>query len=173
MTESDAGSYVVKVSSIRNPYRPDLDSSVCDSELSLQKSTLRYAPVTFTVQEGHVPTYDPSSIFSTRYVDQQEDDELQLLETVQINSSLPIYTEHSWFRNGFRISDGNVYNSTGSLQEGLSLQITYNNTADVVGDYIGLLWMYSDFYWCSRYFNLFLFPVSIATTMWSVEGMVK
>ena len=37
-----------------------------------------------------------------------------------------------------------MYNSTGSLREELSLQIMYNNTADVTGDYVGVLW--SEFY---------------------------
>ena len=33
-----------------------------------------------------------------------------------------------------------MYNLTGSLEEGLSLQIMYNNTADVTGSYEGILW---------------------------------
>ena len=108
------------------------------------------------------------------------------MESVQYNSSLSIpYPNYDWYRNGIRISDGDMYNSTGSLQEGLSLQITYNNTADVVGDYgINYYSVYDLMVLCEGYYNYFWhtlhdfyyehhFPpqfFSLLISLWNVKG---
>ena len=137
MVGSDAGTYEVKVHSISyGPYGHN--SPFCDSIIA-ELFTV-FHPVTFTVQESCVSSYDPSSIISTAYVSDNANS-IRLNGTLQYNLPLPITrTHHYWYRNGSRLSDGDMYNSTGSLWEGLSLQIMYNNTADVTGDYVGILW---------------------------------
>ena len=50
--------------------------------------TAAFAPVTFTVQENHVPEYNPSSVISTRYVNEGSAGSLELESDIQINSSL-------------------------------------------------------------------------------------
>ena len=48
-----------------------------------------------------------------------------------------------WYKNGVQIGDGNMYNSS-VIHEQVhvinSLQITYNNTEDITGNYVGLTW---------------------------------
>ena len=141
MVASDAGTYKVKIASI-NYY--GYSSTDCDDTtvLPLLELLSLHAPVTFVVQEGCVPTYDPTSILSMLYVSENANYlRIELRGPIQSNSPLSIsHISHMWYRNGIQLSDGDMYNSTGSLQEGLSLQIMYNNTADVTGDYVGILW---------------------------------
>ena len=140
MVGSDAGTYEVKVRSIS--YDSDLNSPLCDPIIPpLLELIPNLHPVTFTVQESHPPSYDPSSIISIAYVSDNANS-IRLNGTVQYSSPLSItQAYHYWYRNGILLSDGDmyVYNSTGSLQEGLSLQIIYNNTTDVTGSYVGIL----------------------------------
>ena len=178
MVGSDAGTYEVKIRSIS--YRSYHNSPVCDSIMEL--STVLH-PVTFTVQESHPPSYDPSSIISIAYIS----DNIRLNGTVRYNLPLPITrTHHYWFRNGSRLSDGDMYNSTGSLQEGLSLQIMYNNTADVTGDYVGILWSEIDYIsglgsLCEGYYYFLTdlagpfffyrpFQITLTLSLWDIYG---
>ena len=65
MVRSDAGKYEVKVESIE--YRGDSSSPHCDSILLplLETYYAILTPVTFTVQEHYIPTYDPQPIVSS------------------------------------------------------------------------------------------------------------
>ena len=175
MVGSDAGTYEVKVHSISESSTClALGSPLCDSTM-LELHPV-FTPVTFTVQESCAPSYDPSSIISIAYVSDY-DNSVRLDETVRYSSPLSItHTRHYWYRNGILLSDGDMYNSTGSLQEGLSLQIMYNNTADVTGSYMGILLTqtryvpslccdYGD-YFDSLHSNVFVLMLSL----WDVNG---
>ena len=130
MVGSDAGTYEVKVRSIS--YDSDLNSPLCDPIIPpLLEFIPNLHPVTFTVQESHPPSYDPSSIISIAYVSDNANS--IRLNGTEYNSPISIAETFSyWSRNGSVLS--------GSLQEGLSLQIMYNNTAEVTGSYEGILW---------------------------------
>ena len=61
MVGSDAGIYEAKIESIENSSSPHCDSIL----LPLLETYAIHAPVTFTVQEHYIPTYDPQPIFSS------------------------------------------------------------------------------------------------------------
>ena len=89
----------------------------------------------------------------------------------------------TWFKNSVFIEDGNMYNSSVTHDQGLvlnSLQISYNNAKDVIGNYVGFTW--TDTYEflsgeCIHYYNylrdigsllirVFIFEVSY----WKISG---
>ena len=108
--------------------------------LPLLESTAGYAPVTFTVQEQHTPTNNPSSIVSTHYILSSR---LDLHNTIN-KTFLSIYRSYynNWYRNGLWVFASTVF--SGSNLERLSLQITSNNSADVIGDYVKIAWIRYD-----------------------------
>ena len=183
MEESDAGTYQVKINS--TSFHIYSNSEACDAiVLPSLESNADYAPVTFMVQEQHIPTYDPSSIVSTHYISEDTSNTLQLHST--INTSLGTYPDghrNYWFRNGSRLSDNNIFNSSGSSLERLSLQVTSNNSADITGDYVGIVWIwYSD--WnndfqdmCRGYYDYFDAPyrrvLPVAVSYWSIKVQCK
>ena len=130
MASMDAGVYQAKIT----PF----DFSNCGPlVLQLLESFSNNTAVTFVVQEQHVPAYDPTSVISTQYIRDDSTNRMELSGVIQLSSSLSVNTYyHDWYRNGIRTSDGSMYNSTATTWERLSLQITYNDTADIIGDYI-------------------------------------
>ena len=144
MVGSDAGKYEVKIESIE--YRED-SSPHCDSTLLplLETYYAIHTPVTFTVQEYCVPTYDPQPIVSNYSIPECLDrgscsSDLRSSGHNAIGILVGRY-QSEWYKNGLRIGDGNMYNSSVIREQGLvlnSLQITYNNTEDVTGNYVGL-----------------------------------
>ena len=159
-------------------FHRDYNSEACDAiTLPSLEST---APVTFTVQEQHIPTYDPSSIVSTHYISEDTSNTLQLHSN--INTSLGTYVDrHSmnyWFRNGNRLADNSIFNSSGSSLERLSLQVTSNNSADITGDYVGTVWIrYRDLNgdfrdMCRGYYNYLIFVLvasPVTVSYWSIK----
>ena len=184
MVASDAGTYKVKIASIDYYGHSSAD---CDdmTVLPLLELFSLHAPVTFVVQEGCVPTYDPTSILSMLYI--SENANYLRLGPIQSNSSLSIsHINHMWYRNGIQLSDGDMYNSTGSLQERLSLQIMYNNTADVTGSYMGILWTsyYDINNLCPSFYSYLSDPydyiyrrsfyrIPFASSFWSINSKIR
>ena len=132
MVENDTGIYEAKIALIdfgRNS--PECDTLV----LPLLEAQAAYAPVTFLVQEQHVPVYDVhvSSIVSTHYVANDTDDysirRIELNVAVPLSSQLLRFISYNWYMNGIEVT-------TGGSQEGLS--VAYNNTATIIGDYVGI-----------------------------------
>lgn len=182
MAESDAGVYEVKINSISSDYGINDDPN-CDSlVLPLLESLAAHAPVTFTVQEHCLPEYDPHSIVSAYYITESDVDNgysINLRSEVQLNVTataiidLPYYDY--WFRNGTQFYDGNMYNLTATSQE-LSLQIMSNYTADVIGDYVGVLStrIYHIYDLCIEYYYYWIFEFSFSQiplklSFWSVN----
>ena len=88
-----------------------------------------------------MPEYDPSSVISTRYVNEGSAGRLELGSDIQINSSLLRRDlRHDWRRNGTSLANDGTYELTGSSQDRLSLRIMYNDSADITGDYVGTSW---------------------------------
>ena len=182
MEESDAGTYQVKINSTSFHFHNN--SEDCDAILlPLLELNAVHAPVTFTVQEQHTPTYDPSSIVSTHYISEDTSNTLQLHSN--INTSLGTYLDrhgNSWFRNGSYLSDNSIFNSSGSSLERLSLQVTSNNSADITGDYVGIVSI-RDFYLqrtfryiCRSYYYYFndgIYFIPIAVSYWSIKVYSK
>jgi len=143
MAEFDAGIYEVKIHSIS--YNGDSDPACNATVLPLLEFISSLAPIIFTVQPNYTPLYDPSSII---YVTGNTEGRIELVRAVGLDLSLRVRTlnvYHDWYRNGTRLSNGRMYDSTATNQNTLSLQITYNNTADIIGDYERILWFDYDF----------------------------
>ena len=61
MIDSDAGKYEVKISSIN--YHNSTSSATCDRNvLRMLEQTALHAPVTFYLQQYHIPQYKPEDI---------------------------------------------------------------------------------------------------------------
>ena len=165
MVGSDAGKYEVKVESIE--YRGDSSSPHCDSILLplLETYYAILTPVTFTVQEHYIPTYDPQPIVSIYSIPECLDrggcninlrSRGRNISRHNISDTLDRYRS-TWLKNGAGIEDGSMYNSSVIHEQGLvinSLQITYNNTDGITGNYVGFTWA-NLFEWdeCQVYYN--------------------
>ena len=190
MVGSDAGEYEVKIESIE--YYGDSSSPHCDSILlPLFEKYAIHAPVTFTVQEHCIPTYDPQPIVSSYSIPECLD---RGGCNIDLRSSGHNISRHNisdnmlgryrsvWYINGVRIGNGNMYNSSVIHEEGLvinSLQITYNNTEDITGNYVGLT--LTDIYYrslsseCQYYYYylsyyIFLYQSIFEVSYWRISG---
>ena len=143
MVGSDAGKYEVKIESIE--YNGGSSSPHCDSILlPLLETYAIYTPVTFTVQERCIPTYDPQSVISSYYTTECADGKfcnIDLRSSGHNVNDIPLQAgryQSEWYKNGVRT---NKYNSSVIHEQGFvinSLHITYNNTEDISGNYVGL-----------------------------------
>ena len=147
MAASDAGIYQARISSYNYEHEshdfigsnsPDCDLLV----LPLLESISLHSPVSFTVQEGPALVYDPASIISTQYTGDDSVSKMELSRATQLidNLNLSPKTSHIWFRNGKYLSNEVMYNSTATTWERLSLQMASNDTADLGGNYVGILY---------------------------------
>ena len=182
MVGSDAGKYEVKIESIE--YNGD-SSRHCDILILplLETYYAIHTPVTFTVQEHYIPTYDPQPIVSSSSIPECLDRggcNIDLRSRGHNISDMLDRYRSVWYKNGVLIGDGNMYNSSVIHEEGLvinSLQITYNNTDDITGNYVGFTWAnlfeylggecqvyYYYIYYIFRY--VFIFEVSY----WRISG---
>ena len=178
MEASDAGTYQVKINATQFSF--DRSAPFCDSLLlPVLEPYAAFAPVTFTVQENHMPEYNPSSVISTCYVNEGSAGSLELASDIQFNSSLLRRDlRQYWIRNDTRISNDGTYNSTGSSQDRLSLRIMYNDSADITGDYVGTSWfVYFDLnsnisVECRGYYSLFenhFIIVTVKASYWRIS----
>ena len=151
MVGSDAGKYEVKIESIE--YYGDSSSPHCDSiMLPILETYAIHTPVTFTVQEHYIPTYDPQPIVSSYSIPECLDrggcnidlrsSGHNIISRHNISDMLDRYLS-AWYKDGVWIRHGNMYKFSVIHEQGLvinSLQITYNNTDDITGNYVGLTW---------------------------------
>ena len=146
MVGSDAGKYEVKIESIE--YNGD-SSQHCDILILplLETYYAIHTPVTFTVQEHYIPTYDPQPIVSSYSIPECLD---RGSCNIDLRSSGRNISKHrisdmlyvAWFKNGVLIQHENSM----IHEQGLvisSLQMTYNKTENVIGNYVGLT--YADY----------------------------
>ena len=187
MVGSDAGKYEVKIESIE--YR-DSSSPHCDSILlPLLETYAILTPVTFTVREQYHPIYDPQPIVSSYSIPECLD---RGSCNIDLRSSGHNISRHNisdildryrstWLKNGAGIEDGNMYNSSVIHEQGLvinSLQITYDNTDDITGNYVGLTWA-NLFEWdeCQVYYNylrdidpFLIYVFMLEASYWRISG---
>ncbi len=178
MIDSDAGKYEVKIGSIGRG-----SSTACDRNfLPIFEVAALYAPVTFIVQQYHIPKYNPEDIIKTITLDIR-DDNLVINNSIKINSS-HIFRWNPYsnlYKNGVYQSVSNgQYSFTQSYGSEilLSHQIRYNNTEEVAGHYV--YYETARFYYfrnsdCTDYnnfiFDYFHFPgrVAIFALYWTLK----
>ncbi len=139
MIDSDAGKYEAKIGSI--DYNGYGSSSECDQNLlpSLEILALQ-APVTFIVQQHHIPEYNPEDTIEVFVLDPTHNI-LTINNSFAINTNRFLYdTPYSYFyKNGisqsFNTEHFSFTTSYGS-EILLSHQIRYSNTEDVAGHYV-------------------------------------
>ena len=111
--------------------------------LPLLETYAIHTPVTFTVQEHYIPTYDPKTVFSSYYTTECADGKVC---NIDIRSSGHTVSDillragryqSEWYKNGVRTRYVSKYNSGLTNEQGL-IMIAYNNTEDIQGIYIGL-----------------------------------
>ena len=150
MSGSDAGKYEVKIESIvyydNDPLSPCyhgyLSSTPYCNLLMLPLLETYYAihtPVTFTVQEHYIPTYDPQPIVSSYSIPEclyRGGCNIDLRSSGHniIGILLPA--------GRYQSEDLNITHNSSVINEERfvinSLQIIYNNTEDIIGNYVGL-----------------------------------
>ena len=191
MVGSDAGKYKVKIESIE--YRGNSSSPHCDSiMLPLLETYAIHTPVTFTLQEHCIPTYDPQPIVSIYSIPECLDRggcNIDLgsrghnISRHNISDMLDRYRS-VWYKNGLWIEDGNMYNSSVIREQGLvinSLQITYNNTEDITGNYVGFTrtnlfyrFLRSEcrvYYYYLGYIDfIFIYAFIVEVSFWRISG---
>ena len=174
MEASDAGVYEVKIDSIRTT----LSEPWCDALiLPLLEASAIYAPVTFRVQENSLPTYNPLSVVHINYINESNDESshtTELRNIAHVNTSFlsSKFVRYDWYKNGRYIDDDDddddeMYNMITQNSKGInSLFITYNDTKDATGNYIGIQMINSFYLYSCRGHNiLYSFPYSVA--FWS------
>ena len=188
MVGSDAGKYEVKIEYIE--YYGDSSSPHCDSLiLPLLETYAIHTPVTFTVQEHCIPTYDPQPIVSSYSIPECLDrggcsiDLRSSGHNISRHDILDRYRSQ-WYKNGVLIGDGNMYNSSVIHEEGLlinSLQITYNNTDEITGNYVGFsqtdtLYRFlrsecqAYYYYLSDIYFFLIFEFTFEVSYWRISG---
>ncbi len=138
MIDSDAGKYEVKVGSI--DYGGLTSSSECDQNiLPILEVAALNAPVTFIVQQYHMPKYDPQDIIEMFTLDSTNDNFI-INKSIAINNLYFGSTLNKYFyKNGTSLSlSTGHFTFTQSYENEilLSHQIRYNNTEDVTGHYV-------------------------------------
>ena len=191
MVGSDAGKYEVKIESIE--YKGD-SSQYCDILILpiLETYYAIHTPVTFTVQEHYIPTYDPQPIVSSYSIPECLD---RGGCNIDLRSSGHNISRHNisdmpgrywseWYKIGVWIGDGNMYNSSVIHEKGLvinTLQITYNNTDDITGNYVGFAQTdiifrslrsecQAYYYYLSSYYFIFLYQFLFEVSYWRISG---
>ncbi len=172
MIDSDAGKYEVKIGSI--DYYGYGSSSECDQNLLPALEVLAlHAPVTFIVQQHHIPECNPEDTIKVFVLDPIHNI-LTINNSFAINTNRLLYdTPYRYFyKNGisqsFNTEHFSFTRSYGS-EILLSHQIRYNNTEDVAGHYVYTEASYADYHLysnCRSYYyyidhNIFQFPVFI------------
>ena len=140
MEGSDAGMYQVKINSTSFNFMEN--SASCDEiTLPTLEPLAIHAPVTFTVQEQHTPTYNPSRIVSNIYI-LKDVTKLELVNTLNPpNFGYSMHTSH-WFKNGRGIFK---FNSNPD-QLTRSLQAQSGSSSGLLADYIGAFWIMSNYF---------------------------
>ena len=157
MTESDAGTYEVKVDIL----------CARDYISRLLESLAVVAPVKFTLQENTVPVYNPSSTVSTLYITKDSTGRIELWRDIMQFNPLSFRRVHNdWYRNGTQAT-GSLYDSSASNFRRLSLQIAYNSTDDAIGDYMGIAWATYFEIECAGIYNIYIVPLEVS--LWTIK----
>ena len=183
MIDSDAGKYEVKISSIH--YYNYVSSATCDRNvLRMLEHTAVHAPVTFYLQQYHIPQYKPEDIIELYFLPMihlhNSNNTVTLQYTTDVNTNF-IFGEHAgllsqmFFRNGVSQSniDKVITEQSYNYEIIISHHLRHSNIDEIVGDYF---YMETSFsfrnnyyssmfrYNCSGYYYYFVhyaWPVSV------------
>ena len=147
MIDSDAGKYEVKISSIN--YRNNTPSATCNRNvLRMLEQTALHAPVTFYLQQYHIPQYKPEDIIESYFLPMNLQDisrhTITINYTIDIDPRIllgvhPRYWDQWFFRNGVSQSpntDNVITERSFGNEINISHQLRYNDTDEIAGHYV-------------------------------------
>ena len=184
MIDFDAGKYEVKISSIE--YYGSSSSATCDRNiLRMLEQTALHAPVTFYLQQYHIPQYKPEDIIELYFLPMNSlansNNTITINHTTDVNTTLIFggYSRHfdeRFFRNGVSQSP-NTDNVTTEQSYGneinISHQLRYSDTDEIVGHYVYMESVY--YYFTSNchayhyYIDDWFWHPSVLVYYWSLK----
>ena len=156
MIASDAGKYEVKISSI--DYSGYSSSSECDRNvLRTLEQTALHAPVTFYLQQYHIPQYKPEDIIELYFLPMNSlansNNTITINHTTDVNATYIFggnsrYFNQRFFKNGAYRSpntDNIITQQSYDNEINISQQLRYSDTDEIVGHYVYMEINYSYF----------------------------
>ena len=190
MVDSDAGKYEVKISSIHYYYGYS-SSATCDRNvLRMLEQTALHAPVTFYLQQYHIPQYKPEDIIELYFLPMNSlansNNTITINHTTDVDATLLFggYSGnfyHRFFRNGTsqRPNTDNVITERSYGNEiNISHQLSYSDTDEIAGHYVYMetisnyYYYYSSGYNCHAYYHYFYHRFSQPSVLvyyWSLK----
>ena len=188
MIDSDSGKYEVKISFI-NYYGHS--SATCDRNiLRMLEQTALHAPVTFYLQQYHIPPYKPEDIIELYFLPMNlladSNNTITIDYTTDINATFLFegYSgnfDHRFFRNGVSQSPNtnNVITEQSYGNEiNISHQLRYSDTDEIAGHYVYMKTTYYYYFThnCRAYYNYFdnwFSQPSVLVYYWSLISKTK
>ena len=188
MIDSDAGKYAVKISSIH--YSGYSSSATCDRNvLRMLEQTALHAPVTFYLQQYHIPQYKPEDIIELYFLPMNSlansNNTITINHTTDVNTTLIFggysrYFNQRFFRNGVPQSPNTDNVTTEQLygnEINISHQLRYSDTDEIDGHYVYMETTYFFFYfsmfrYCRGYNNYLennFWHLSVLVHYWSLK----
>ena len=166
MIDSDSGKYEVKISSI--DYSGYSSSATCDRNvLRMLEQTALHAPVTFYLQQYHIPQYKPEDIIELHFLPMNSltnsNKTITIDYTTDVNATFIFggysrYFNQRFFKNGVSQSP-NTDNVTTERSYGneinISHQLRYSDTDEIAGHYVYMeiaYYLYYSRYTCPGYY---------------------
>ena len=184
MIDSDAGKYEVKISSIT--YSNNTPSATCDRNvLRMLEQTALHAPVTFYLQQYHIPQYKPEHIIELYFLPMNylhnSNDTVTINYTTDVNSiflsgGYPRYLNQRIWRNGvsqFPNTDNVITERSYGNEINISHQLRYSDTEEIAGhcvyieityNYYSNRYNYRDYY---NYLGSYFWQFSVLVHYWS------
>ena len=187
MVDSDAGKYEVKISSI-NYY--GYASATCDGNvLRMLEQTALHAPVTFYLQQYHIPQYKPEDIIEQYFLPMNSlansNNTFTINHTTDLNSTFifgqyyTTYSYQSFFRNGvsqFPNTDNVITERSYGNEINISHHLSYSDIDEIVGNYVYMETAYSYYdslrFTCRGYYyyvGYYFWRTSVLVHYWSLK----
>ena len=188
MRDSDAGKYEVKISSI--DYYGYSSFAACDTTvLRMLEPTALHAPVTFYLQQYHIPQYKPEKIIELYFLPMNSlhnsNHTITINYTTDINVNFLFRSNlgfnKRFFRNGvqqYSNTDNVITERSFESEINLSYKLRYSNINEIVGHYAYMetayYYYYSNtltyicrgyYYYLRRYFT----STSVLVHYWSLK----
>ena len=185
MIGCDVGKYEVKISSIE--YYGYSSSGTCDRNvLRMLEQTALHAPVSFYLQQYHIPQYKPEDIIELYFLPMNSlansNNTITINHTTDVNTTLIFggysrYFDELFFRNGVSQSPNTNNVTTEQLygnEINISHQLRYSGTDEIAGHYVYM--ESADYYYftsnCPAYYYYFhdwFWQHSVLVYYWSLK----
>ena len=185
MIGCDVGKYEVKISSIE--YYGYSSSATCDRNvLRMLEQTALHAPVTFYLQQYHIPQYKPEDIIELYFLPMNSlatsNNTITINHTTDINATLIFggysrYFDEWFFRNGVSQSpntDNVITEQLYGNEINISHQLRYSDTDEIAGHYVYM--ESADYYYFTRncrayyyYIDYWFWRPSVLVYYWSLK----